>query len=98
VQAGALTAEIDRPLPSDHAEVRDYGLAAPFRAICAELGANPAVITHRYALGLDIDTLVLGVKNRQELRDCVEAAAAGPRSASLMKRIDDTMQEARNAA
>jgi aryl-alcohol dehydrogenase-like predicted oxidoreductase len=97
VQAGALTAEIDRPLPADHAEVRDYGLAAPFRAICAELGANPAAIAHRYALGLDIDTLVLGVKNRQELRECVEAASAGPLPPDLMKRIDDTLQAARNA-
>ena len=98
VQAGALTAEIDRPLPPDHAEVRDYGLAAPFRAICQELGANPAVIAHRYALGLDIDTLVLGVKNRQELKECVDAANAGPLPVDLMKRIDDTMQDVRGAA
>jgi aryl-alcohol dehydrogenase-like predicted oxidoreductase len=98
VQAGALTAEIDRPLPPDHAEVRDYGLAAPFRAICAELSVNPAVIAHRYALGLDIDTLVLGVKNRQELQECVDAANAGPLPADLMKRIDDTMKDARAAA
>ena len=98
VQAGALTAEIDRPLPPDHGEVRDYGLAAPFRAICKELGANPAVIAHRYALALDIDTLVLGVKNRQELKECVDAANAGPLPADLMKRIDDTMKDARAAA
>ena len=98
VQAGALTAEIDRPLPPDHAEVRDYGLAAQFRAICQELGANPAVIAHRYALGLDIDTLVLGVKNRQELKECVDAANAGPLPVDLMKRIDDTMQDVRGAA
>jgi aryl-alcohol dehydrogenase-like predicted oxidoreductase len=98
VQAGALTAEIDRPLPADHAEVRDYRLAAPFRAICAELGANPAVVAHRYALGLDIDTLVLGVKNRQELKECVAAAEAGPLPADLVKRIDDTMNDMRNAA
>ncbi len=67
VQAGALTAAIDRPLPDDHPEVLDYRRAAGFRALCAELGENPAVIAHRYALALDIDTLVLGVKNRQEL-------------------------------
>ena len=60
VQAGALTSAIDRPLPADHAETRDYRIAAPFREICAELGANPAVVAHRYALSLDIDTLVLG--------------------------------------
>jgi aryl-alcohol dehydrogenase-like predicted oxidoreductase len=98
VQAGALTAAIDRPLPPDHAEVRDYDLAAPFRAICAGLGANPAVIAHRYALGLDIDTLVLGVKNRRELEECLEAATAGRLPGDLVKRIDDTMKSAREAA
>ena len=60
VQAGALTAAIDRPLPEGHPETRDYRPRAPFRRICAELGASPAVIAHRYALSLDIDTLVLG--------------------------------------
>lgn len=91
VQAGALTDAIDRELPADHAEVRDYARAAPFRAICAELGANPAVIAHRYALALDIDTLVLGVKNRSELADCVAAAEAGPLPADLVARIDQAV-------
>jgi len=88
VQAGALTEAIDRPLPADHPEVLDYARAAGFRALCAELGANPAVIAHRYALSLDIDTLVLGVKNRQELAACVAAAEAGKLPADLIARID----------
>jgi len=88
VQAGALTSAIDRALPDDHPEVRDYARAAPFRAICAEIGANPAVIAHRYALALDVDTLVLGVKNRHELAECVAAAEAGPLPADLVVRID----------
>ena len=88
VQAGALTSMLDRPLPADHAEMRDYRRAAPFRQVCAELGANPAVIAHRYALTLDIDTLVLGVKNRQELAECVAAAEAGPLPGDLVRRID----------
>ena len=91
VQAGALTDAIDRELPADHAEVRDYARAAPFRAICAEIRANPAVIAHRYALALDIDTLVLGVKNRSELADCVAAAEAGPLPADLVARIDQAV-------
>ena len=33
-------------------------------------GEDPAVLAHRYALSLDIDTLVLGVKNREELAGC----------------------------
>ena len=88
VQAGALTAAIDRELPPDHPEVLDHARAAGFRRLCAELGANPAVIAHRYALSLDIDTLVLGVKNRQELAECVAAAAAGPLPGELIARID----------
>ncbi len=88
VQAGALTAAIDRPLPADHPEVLDYARAAGFRAQCAELGENPAVLAHRYALTLPIDTLVLGVKNRQELAECVAAADAGPLSADVIARID----------
>jgi aryl-alcohol dehydrogenase-like predicted oxidoreductase len=88
VQAGALTAAIDRDLPPDHPEVVDFTRAAPFRAICAELGENPAVMAHRYALGLPIDTLVLGVKNRQELAECVAAEQAGPLPADLVARID----------
>jgi aryl-alcohol dehydrogenase-like predicted oxidoreductase len=88
VQAGALTAAIDRPLPADHPEVRDYERAAGFRQVAAELGEDPAVLAHRYALSLDIDTLVLGVKNRQELAACVAAAEAGPLPAELMAKID----------
>jgi len=88
VQAGALTSAIDRPMPVDHPEMRDYARAASFRRLCAELGENPAVIAHRYALSLDIDTLVLGVKNRRELAECVAAAEAGPLPAELMARID----------
>ncbi len=91
VQAGALTDAIDRPLPEDHPEVQDYARAAGFRALCAELGENPAVIAHRYALSLDVDTLVLGVKNRHELAECVAAAEAGPLPADLMGRIDATV-------
>jgi aryl-alcohol dehydrogenase-like predicted oxidoreductase len=88
VQAGALTAAIDRPMPADHPEMLDYARAAGFRALCAELGENPAVLAHRYALSLPIDTLVLGVKNRQELAECVAAAEAGPPSADIVARID----------
>jgi aryl-alcohol dehydrogenase-like predicted oxidoreductase len=88
VQAGALTAAIDRDLPADHPEVRDYGRAARFRVLCAEIGEDPAIIAHRYALSLPIDTLVLGVKNRDELAGCVAAAHAGPLSFEMVQRVD----------
>jgi aryl-alcohol dehydrogenase-like predicted oxidoreductase len=88
VQAGALTAAIDRPLPPDHPEVRDYERAAGFRILAGELGEDPAVLAHRYTLSLDIDTLVLGVKNRQELAACVGAAKSGPLPTDLIARVD----------
>jgi aryl-alcohol dehydrogenase-like predicted oxidoreductase len=91
VQAGALTAAIDRDLPPDHPEVLDYARAAGFRALCAELDEDPVIIAHRYALGLPIDTLVLGVKNRAELAGCVAAANAGPLPPELVARIDATV-------
>jgi len=91
VQAGALTSAIDRPLPDDHPEMRDHARAAGFRQLAAELGVTPALLAHRYALSLDVDTLVLGVKNRQELAECVAAAEAGPLSPELLARIDQTV-------
>jgi aryl-alcohol dehydrogenase-like predicted oxidoreductase len=92
VQAGALTLALDRPLPADHPEMRDYARAAGFRALAAELVENPAVLAHRYALSLAIDTLVLGVKNRRELAECVAAAEAGPLPPELIARIDRSVQ------
>ena len=88
VQAGALTSALDRPLPPDHPEIRDYNSAAGFRRLAAELGTSPAALAHRYALSLGVDTLVLGVKNRAELAECVAAAEAGPLTADLIARID----------
>ena len=89
VQAGALTAAIDREVKASHPESADYARAAPFRDLCREIGEDPAIIAHRYALGLPgVDTVVLGVKNRAELRGCLEAEAAGPLDPELMGRID----------
>ena len=88
VQAGALTNALDRPLPPHHPEMRDYARAAGFRRLATELGASPAALAHRYALSLDVDTLVLGVKNRRELAECVAAAQAGPLSADVIARVD----------
>lgn len=88
VQAGALTDAIDRKLPPDHPEMRDYARAAGFRRLCRELGTTPAMLAHRYALSLDIDTLVLGVKNRTELAECIAAAEAGPLSPEEIARVD----------
>jgi aryl-alcohol dehydrogenase-like predicted oxidoreductase len=89
VQAGALTAEIDRELKADHPETLDYLRAAPFRVLCARWGEDPAMIAHRYALAMEgVDTVILGVKNRAELRQCLDAERQGPLEAERVAQID----------
>ncbi len=89
VQAGALTAAIDRPLSPNHPETRDYARAAPYRALCAEWGEDPAIVAHRYALAMPgVDSVVLGVKNIAELDQCLEAERRGPLEPERMARID----------
>ena len=94
VQAGALTDALDRTLPADHPEMRDYARAAGFRRLASELGMTPAPLAHRYALSLPVDTVVLGVKNRTELAECVAAAKAGPLPADLIAKVDQSVVRA----
>ena len=57
--------------------------------LAAELGMSAAALGHRYALSMaGVDTVVLGVKNRAELADCVAAAEAGPLPAEVIARVD----------
>ena len=89
VQAGALTDAMDRDLPPDDPDRLDFDRAAPFRALAAEAGESPAALAHRYALTMPgVDSVVLGVKNRAELAECVDAAARGPLDPDLVAAID----------
>jgi len=89
VQGGALTGALDRDLPSEHGVVKDFKRSEAFRALARELGTSAAALAHRYALSMeDVDTVVLGCKNRAELLECVAAAEAGPLEPALMARID----------
>ena len=89
VQAGALTSAIDRTLSPNHPDTKDYERAQPFRDLCTRWGEDPAVVAHRYALTMpDVDTLVLGVKNRAELTQALDAEAAGPLGSAEMAEID----------
>lgn len=89
VQAGALTAAIDRALSPNQPDLRDYARAAPFRDLCRRWGEDPAIIAHRYALSIPgVDTVVLGVKNRAELRQTLEAEASGALDRTQIEQID----------
>jgi aryl-alcohol dehydrogenase-like predicted oxidoreductase len=71
--------------------MRDFTRAAGFRRLADEIGVTPAALAHPYALSLDIDTLVLGVKNRRELAECVAAGDGGPLAPELMARVDQAI-------
>ena len=89
VQAGALTDAMDRALPADDLDQRDFERAAPFRALARELGESSAALAHRYALSMPgVGSVVLGVKNRTELAECVAAAEHGPLDPAVIERID----------
>jgi aryl-alcohol dehydrogenase-like predicted oxidoreductase len=89
VGAGALTDALDRELPSDSPIAADFARAGPLRELARELGESTAALAHRYALSMPgVDTVVLGVKNRGELRECLAAESRGPLPAEVVARID----------
>jgi aryl-alcohol dehydrogenase-like predicted oxidoreductase len=91
VQGGALTDAVDRDLPPDHRVATDFRRSAAFRAFARELGTSAAALAHRYALSMpDVDTVVLGCKNRKEVLECVAAAQGGPLDSAIMTRVDAT--------
>jgi aryl-alcohol dehydrogenase-like predicted oxidoreductase len=92
VQAGALTDALDRELPPDDPDRRDFDRAAGFRALAARRGESAAFLAHRYALSLDhVDTVVLGVKNRIELDECVAAEEAGPLAEHELRELESSV-------
>ncbi len=90
--AGAITDALDRDLPADDPIVRDFERAAPVRDLGGSLGMTTAALAHRYALGMPgVDSVVLGVKNRAELAECVAAADAGPLPDDVVAEIEHTL-------
>jgi aryl-alcohol dehydrogenase-like predicted oxidoreductase len=77
--AGALTDAIDRELPDDSPILADFHRAQPLRDLARGLGESTAALALRYVLSMArVDTVVLGVKNRDELRDSLAAAEREP--------------------
>ena len=95
VQAGALTLEMDRePHPSgfDIKDFEDYDKAEPFRRLASEWKMNPSILAHRYALSAEkVSSVILGVKNRAELLDCIEAESLGKISKDQNSKIDTAL-------
>jgi aryl-alcohol dehydrogenase-like predicted oxidoreductase len=93
VQAGALTGGFDRDIAPGQ-DLADFERAAGFRALARSRGVSPARLAHRYALSMaGVDTVVLGVKNREELRECLAAEADGPLTADEMRDVESACGE-----
>ena len=93
VQAGALTSGMDRkPHPSgmDKADFIDFERALPFRNLAKEWGESPASLAHRYALSVKkVGSVILGIKNRKELQECIDAESKGKLSSSEMETLQN---------
>lgn len=88
VAAGSLASSLDRAMAPDYPAAVDFARAEPFRKLAAELGESPAALAHRWALTVPgVATVVLGVKNRAELAECVAAEARGPLTDAEMTAI-----------
>lgn len=89
VAAGSLADSLDRTVDAAHPAARDFRAAEPFRRLAAKRGETAARLAHRYALSMpELATVVLGVKNRRELADCLAAEAAGPLSEAEMRAVE----------
>lgn len=89
VAAGALATSIDRKVKPHSAEAADYTRAKEFRLLANDHGVSPAALAHRYALSMPgVDTVVLGVKNRDELRECVQAESEPRFTQAQLSEID----------
>ena len=92
VQAGALTDAFDRDIAPESPERQDFDRARNFRALAARRGESTANLAYRYALSLDnVDTVVLGVKNREELAECIAAEEAGPLALEEAREVESSV-------
>ena len=95
VQAGALTKKMDRePHESgfDIKDFEDYNRAEPFRALADEWKISPSLLAHRYALSADeVSSVILGVKNRAELLECIEAEVNGKLTTEQVAKIEEVL-------
>ena len=95
VQAGALTVKMDRELHEsgfDLKDFADYDRAAPFRVLADEWKISPSLLAHRYALSAEkVSSVILGVKNRTELLECLEAEVRGKLTIEQLTKIEEVL-------
>ena len=97
VQAGALTSSMDRkPHPSgmDKADFTDFERALPFRELAKDWDESPASLALRYALSVEkVSSVILGIKNRKELQECIDAENKGKLSSYEMETLQNLFED-----
>ncbi len=92
VAAGSLTDGIDRETDPASPEAKDFERSEPIRQLAAARGVSTAYLAHQYALTMTgVDTLVLGVKDRKELSECLAVEKAGPLDSATIQEIDASL-------
>ena len=78
----------------DTKDFEDYDKAEPFRNLASEWKMNPSILAHRYALSVrEVSSVILGVKNRKELLDCIEAESLGGLDQDQISAIDTALSK-----
>ena len=89
VQAGALTESMDRELEATDPDQADYKRARRFRDLASDWKQSPAILAHRYALSIaGVSSVILGVKNRSELQECLRSEQIGELSLEEMATLE----------
>jgi aryl-alcohol dehydrogenase-like predicted oxidoreductase len=72
----------------DRADFIDFEKALPFRKLANEWGESPASLAHRFSLSVKkVSSVVLGVKNRKELQECIDAEKKGKLNSYQMQTL-----------
>ena len=96
VAAGSLCDKIDRDVPIDSPTQIDYFKATKIREYAKKKGVSTAYLMHRYAISMPyVTTIILGVKNLDELNECLLAEKHGKLTEIEMNEIDQLSQFAR---
>ena len=74
----------------DQPDFDDYERAEPFRELAKKWGESPASLAHRYALSIQkISSVILGVKNTQELKECLDTVNMNELSEEQLKELNN---------
>ena len=90
VGRGALADVLDKQVDDDHPIAVDYRCTAGLRRLARARGIPAARLAYRYALSLpEVATVAIGVRNRAELADALDADRDGPLDAAEKVELRD---------